>query len=225
MNLSEFGLYQFALNHAWDFGSIPSDLRELARVLRQPYRDVLKAWPKVSTCWAENGEPGRLVNERQEIERAKAIEKSKKATKSVRTRYDSSSDEPTNVGTNAHIRASKVLDLVSDSEKKEKDTPKSTGVLDDFVEFWEACEIAVLPASGADVTFARIEWGRLDLEQRLAAVRGLHLRKQCGEFDDPGYRPLPQNYLSKRIWDRPLRIKQTPTNKLDDFYNRIAEAK
>lgn len=215
MNLAEFGLYQFALNHAWDFGSIPSDLHELARVLRQPYPAVNKAWPKVSLCWTQNGHAGRLVNERQEIERTKAIEKSQKATKAVRTRYDSPTSVGTDETTDAHIRASKVSTLSSESEKEKKDALKPNGVLDDFAEFWEACETVELPFCGTDMREARIEWIRLDFEQKIAAVKGLHLRKQCGEFADPGYRPHPQNYLSKHTWERPLRQKETKQSKIE----------
>jgi hypothetical protein len=54
------------------------------------------------------------VNPRQEIERTKAAEKSKKATESIRTRYEKSTNVHTNVGTNEHIRAYESLS-VSDS--------------------------------------------------------------------------------------------------------------
>lgn len=103
--------------------------------------------------------------------------------------------------------------------KKSEDGPKS--ILDDFEEFRLACSEVELPFSDADLVFARIEWFRLDFEQKLCAIKGLHLRKQCGEYDDPGFRPLPQNYLSKRMWERPLRIKQTTQSKMDAKWANI----
>ena len=126
MNLSEVGLYQLSLDYAWIHGYIPDDPKELARLIRHDAAAVRKAWPKVRPCWVENGSPGRLVNERQEQERAKALRKSSLATSAVRTRYVRSTDVDTavptsdssGVGTNEHIRA---YGSVSGSEKEKKD--------------------------------------------------------------------------------------------------------
>jgi uncharacterized protein YdaU (DUF1376 family) len=90
MNLAEVGLYLLALNESWKRGSIPDDPRRVAMLIRKDAREVQKAWPVVRACFMENGAPGRLVNLRQETERAKALSKSLKATSAVESRYQES---------------------------------------------------------------------------------------------------------------------------------------
>ncbi len=85
-------------------------------------------------------------------------------------------------------------------------TPTAIALLDDFPAFLEAataCEL--LPASETDVQQARFEWRNLDPDQKRAALTGLRTRQAAGEFSDPAFRPLPQNYLKKRLWQRPIR--------------------
>lgn len=123
MNLSEVGLYILALGHAWKHGSIPDDADELARLIRQKPTDVRRAWPALRPKWSES-EPGKLVNERQEEERARAISKSQKATNSIRTRYEKStnvgSSVPTDEHTNVDIRAYESVFSSKSSSEKEK---------------------------------------------------------------------------------------------------------
>ena len=92
MNLAEVGLYQLALNEAWKRGSIPDDPKALATVIRREPKDVKRAWPKVRDRFIENGTVGRLVNPRQEKEREIAAERSRKATKAIRTRFPEHTD-------------------------------------------------------------------------------------------------------------------------------------
>lgn len=97
---------------------------------------------------------------------------------------------------------------------------------DDFDPFFEACRFVELPFSEADLSVAKIEWRRLDIEQKLAATQGLRKRKECGEYDDSTYRPLPQNYLSKRMWNRPIRDRNGQQRKrveVDDPYTDISQ--
>lgn len=86
MNLSEVGLYILALNESWKRGSIPKDPTELAVLIRRKPADVKKSWGKVKECWVESS-PGRLVNQRQEIERSSAMQKSEKAARSATIRH------------------------------------------------------------------------------------------------------------------------------------------
>lgn len=91
----------------------------------------------------------------------------------------------------------------SEAEANAKSDAES--VLDDFAQFLEVCQAAELPASEVDLEQARIQWKRLDFQQRIDAVQGLRQRITAGELDDPAYRPLPQNYLEKKLWQRPVR--------------------
>lgn len=111
MDDRELGFYIRCLNHSWVNGSLPADVSEIARIMKSPRSYVAKIWPRVSRCFAPSEDPARLVNNRQEEERSKAIRKSEKATDSVRTRYSSRqsvrtrTSEPT---TPAEIRSNRL---------------------------------------------------------------------------------------------------------------------
>ncbi len=79
-------------------------------------------------------------------------------------------------------------------------------LLDDSGSFREAVSLCELPASEMDLAAAKMEWKQLDPDQKRAALKGLNDRHAAGEFADPAFRPLPQNYLKKRLWQRPVRV-------------------
>lgn len=91
-----------------------------------------------------------------------------------------------------------------------KGTEASAPVLDDFGAFLEMATLAEMRGSETDLRAAKIEWGRLDFEQKIAACAGIRERVAAGELADPGFRPLPQNYLKNRIWQRRVREKREP---------------
>lgn len=69
-------LYWDLLSVAWLEGSIPADTNELAiDAVQWGYtrRQFEKAWSEVEQFWV-HGAAGELVNPRQELERAKAVE-------------------------------------------------------------------------------------------------------------------------------------------------------
>ncbi len=66
---------------------MPDDPDAVAVLIRRKLTDVKKAWPKVRDCWIPNGEPGQIVNKRQEKERAEAFRKSEQGKKAVGIRY------------------------------------------------------------------------------------------------------------------------------------------
>jgi hypothetical protein len=55
---------------------------------------------------------------------------------------------------------------------------------------------------------ARKIWARLDIQERLSAVEGIRIRFEQGEYDDPSFIPLPQNYLANQSWMRPVRRRK-----------------
>lgn len=59
--------------------------------------------------------------------------------------------------------------------------------------------------STTDWQEAHLEWRRLDFEQRLAAVHGI--RERMAKGDALTLKALPQNYLRKRMWQRPIRAE------------------
>ncbi len=78
-------------------------------------------------------------------------------------------------------------------------------VRDNFWKFLEACHDAGIGGSAIDLKQAQYEWARLSFEDRQAAVKGIRDRVKAGELTDPNFRPLPQNYLRKKIWQRAIR--------------------
>lgn len=71
MTFEQRGIYRELLDHAWLHGSIPSDLTILSRLLGNGItpRRLGRLWPAIKPCWS-GMEPGRLVNARQERDRA-----------------------------------------------------------------------------------------------------------------------------------------------------------
>ncbi len=61
-----------------------------------------------------------------------------------------------------------------------------------------------LPASRVDWDNAKLIWLRLSQSDRMEAIEGLRARK-ASEYADPAFRPRPDRYLEKRVWERPVR--------------------
>jgi hypothetical protein len=74
--------------------------------------------------------------------------------------------------------------------------------------FVSACRDCGLSVAPSDISLAHATWRVLDWTQQQAAIDGIRARLAAGEYDDSAYRPLPQNYLSKRMWQRPIRVKR-----------------
>jgi hypothetical protein len=107
MDDRELGFYLRCLNHAWVNGSIPGDVRELARVLGRSIAYVRSVWGRVSRCFVVSEDADRLVSRRQEEQRQRAELISKRNANNVRTRYDKSTTvaESKGFGSTTHARA------------------------------------------------------------------------------------------------------------------------
>lgn len=139
---------------------------------------------------------------------------SKERTKRYRERHKKRSGDVTrDVSASVSVSVSG-----SGSEKQENDNVLAFG------EFLEAATAAGLPFSEKDMSRSQAEWQRLDGNLRFAAIHGLHVRKKSGEYDDPGFRPLPHNYLANRNWERPVRIRQTAQTKKEKFWDEVSQA-
>jgi uncharacterized protein YdaU (DUF1376 family) len=73
MNHEELGLYWHCLLISWRNEGIPADRERLARMLRISLNRLEKLWPALAELWVD-GPEGKLVNPRQERERAEAAE-------------------------------------------------------------------------------------------------------------------------------------------------------
>ncbi len=180
---------------------------------------------------------GYLTDARLHQEGVQAKQKSVKAAESVKVRYERTTTKTENVAlrasdydydssytvkpdtnptTGIHSDSLSFNGKISASTSTEKvnpDTGSTTrfngnSLLDDFGTFLEAVTECELPASPKDLQEkASLEWRRLDFGQKQLAIKGLRDRKAAGEFDDPRYRPHPQNYLKNQTWLRPVRSR------------------
>lgn len=68
---SEEGLFHRMLRRAWMNGSIPDNLDTLASICRTRPSTMKKAWVRIAPLWkGKEDDPGRLINSKQESERA-----------------------------------------------------------------------------------------------------------------------------------------------------------
>lgn len=87
MSMCEVGLYVLCLNHCWVNGSLPDDLRKIAKIVGQPFTQIKKSWPAVSKCFTKN-ESGGFINPKQEKERKWAQERRDKSKDAVELREE-----------------------------------------------------------------------------------------------------------------------------------------
>lgn len=211
MSDEELGFYHRCLNFAWINDGIPADSAARARALRRNRRQADARW---TTLVASRFKPheqraGYLVNDKQEMERLLAQQKSLKASESAKARSE-------RITENKDVCSPRASDSASVSKGFEFIKETSLQVLDDFSRFTEACNAAELSGSSSDLTAAGFEWRRLNFQQKLDAVQGIRDRVAAGEFSDPGFRPLPQNYLKNRIWQREVRVRRQEPKSVND---------
>jgi uncharacterized protein YdaU (DUF1376 family) len=71
MDVSEVGAYVRLMCSAWTEGSIPSDLKQIARIAKVSPARMIKLWPAIEICWQPlEGDETRLVQKRMERVRA-----------------------------------------------------------------------------------------------------------------------------------------------------------
>ena len=128
---AELGFFHRCLNLSWVNFGIANDVSRLAKALRRNPSKIVKLWEATRTAWVEHPtDSSKLVNIRQEQERAHARMKSERATDAVRTRYGRT--------TTALARA----DSGSDSSVSVNSSPKDTRAevvkfpVSHFEEFW-----------------------------------------------------------------------------------------
>jgi hypothetical protein len=198
MSDAEVGFLLRCLNHSWVNGGLPIDMNELARVrkVRRSYLD--KMWVRVGKCFETSEKhPGRLINPRQEKERAAAISKSLSASESAKVRYERSAnaERPQEERSpNAPLRASESVYVASSPSQLEQKngvvlvTPsKARWEVDDqfaaFVSAWREAQPNCLPSEFED---AYRPFLALAFEQRVSAVRGITQRLRTGYWKSGG---------------------------------------
>lgn len=207
MSDAELGFYVRCLNHAWLNRGLPADSKERARCLRVSESYLSKMWARVGNCFELSPhDQNRLVNNRQEFERSKALDKSKNNTRAVRTRYERS--------TNVDERSENVGIRASDSDSSEVSRKE------DAVKFgsWETDEsfhpLIVLyrqsgkPVIDEDFIDAWWAWKILDFEQKRMRIDRLKSNLDRHLYNDPTFIPAPRKFI-EREWKRELRAPKT----------------
>jgi hypothetical protein len=111
--------------------------------------------------------------------------------------------------------------------------PKShktqSGLVNDrpFADFERTARKVGMSFSKADLGPMYTQWLKIATrKEQLEAIQGLIDRQAAGEFSDPTFIPLPQNYLKKRMWERAIRKASGRSGKsADDFVRTVEEAK
>lgn len=89
MTYTEIGIYTVLLSRAWLAGGLPTDVGEIAKMLKLPPPRFRKLWAGVlSECFTVKN--GRLVNPRQEKERQKQADYRRRQSDKANTRWQAS---------------------------------------------------------------------------------------------------------------------------------------
>lgn len=225
MTDAELGFFHRCLNQSWINNGIPEDLNELARTMRVKRSYLDKIWTRVGMRFEPSTNyPGKLVNPRQESERCYATTKSERASASVRTRYERSSSESTNVLPRAQARPDSASDSSSVSSVVLPDAhatpivaPRANPPLvprfgPNFERVVGAFLAAGVMLSEPQILLAAQEWAQLAETDHVPAAEAAENRAKHNEARFMG---LPNSWLRKREWAAkgPGRVIAAPPGK------------
>ncbi len=187
MTDEQVGFYLRCLNHCWINGSLPADPDEAALVMGRSRSKFDRLWERVGKCFRAHPEnPLRVINPRQEKERASALNKSEKARASADARWMRTHSE-------GNARASDSVYESSGDLKEKKDGEILRADFDDqwqdFIRLYTETGKALIPE---DFTKAHFIWRVLDFSQRTEALAKLAERKL---LHDPQFIPKPERFL------------------------------
>lgn len=96
LNEVEEGLFHRMLRRSWMNYSIPADLKQLANICRTNLNRLKKAWLKIEPLWKPHPNlPGRLINLKQESERAWVAAKSDASRQAAVKRWNQQKTQET----------------------------------------------------------------------------------------------------------------------------------
>lgn len=88
MSLTEVGAYTILLSHCWLDNGLPTEVGQLARIVKVPERQFAKMWAgPLSECFYEK--KGRLQNSRLDVEREKQSDYRRRQSDRATKRWDS----------------------------------------------------------------------------------------------------------------------------------------
>lgn len=226
MTDQELGFYHRCLNRSWLNDGLPAALPDMARALGKQLAYVEKMWRTVGSRFVLSVD-SRWVNPRQEIEREVAINKSSKASRSANRRWEGNAKAmPTHSEGNARASGS-VSGSSGEIQEKEKTStrarvfPPGYEFDEQYAEFRAALKSWGAPIIDPEdfIGWAWKEWGKLDAEQRLAAINGVRQRELEGA--DPAFCRSPERFLKGREWKRPIVAPRAPKSRLERMMDSI----
>ena len=220
MSYEQQGMYRALLDHQWLEGSIPSDPKTLAALLRVNVRRFRRLWTGISPKFCECAD-GRLRNDRLERQRQEVnafIKKqSEKGKKSAKTRwgsdsrgYDPVTTKPQPEGNSPYCR----LRTATAKRFVPPSIPPSVRA-ERWEQFWSA-----YPRRKAKAA-AEKAWRKIDPDDVLTAriVAAVERQAITPEWQKDGgqFIPYPATWLNQRRWedepdDRPRVSGKTAAN-------------
>lgn len=184
MSLTEIGVYTMLLCHAWLDNGLPTDVAQIARLVKLPVPRFTKMWNgALSECFVEHD--GRLVNVRLEEERDKQA--------NYRSRQ---------AGNGALGGRPKKNPWVSETEPKGDGDSKDLSLVEKKEIEFEAFWLAYPRKDGKQA--ARAEWNRLslDAEAQLQIASDLERRCRSAQWQKDGGQFIPhaRTYLHQKRW-------------------------
>jgi hypothetical protein len=221
MNDEERGFYWRCLNHAWINGGLPVERSLRARCLFVEAALHDKLWERVGLCFEETEDGSRLVNHRQESERAIAVSKREQSSEAGRRSASvrRSLERPLNDRSNGRCQSVRTRASESESNiitipEKEERTSTTEGVESLSVvqerwfeeEFWPQYwrKVSKKPAAAAFKKHATTEAIKNQIVEAVVAHSPTYLSRQ------PEHRPHAATWLNEQRYEEPPEDLSSP---------------
>lgn len=211
------GLYVRCLCKQWTHGSIPGDLKTLARATHCDLSEVQEAWPMVRTKFIDQGD-GTLINKRLEEVRARQIEVSGERSKAGKAGAIARANVKANASTKAKQRKVKVEGEVEreiEGEQEGKERAHEAELEPTFSQWFDLYDKR--KAQGE----CRVKWRTLGQQVHEAIME--HTARLVATTPKE-FRKDPIRYLSKQGWEDEI-IQRTTANGTKTDEQRNAESR
>lgn len=193
------GLYVRCLCKQWTNGSVPADLKTIARATHCDFAEVQEAWPLVGKKFIDQGD-GTLKNKRLEEVRARQIEVSEERSKAGKAGAIARANVKANASTNAKQRKVKEKEKV----EREVEGEVETLIWPTFKDWFDMYD------KRRDKDQCETEWAKLDQAMHELIYR--HTEQYVKAQPDKLYRKDPIRYLKKKGWNDEVITAKTNTN-------------
>lgn len=196
------GLYIRCLCIQWTQGSIPDDLKLLARAIHCDLAEIQACWPTLKKKF-DAADDGTLKNSRLEEVRGRQKEissvRSQAAHASAKARANAKANAPAK-HKQRKVKEKKKDELEGGGEGGGTSPALEPSLWPDFNDFWDEYEKKV----GKEA--AMNEWEKIPQKDRVAIM--LMLPDYVASKPDPHYRKDPERFLKHKSWNDEIIISQ-----------------